>query len=204
MFNGLYAITDSHLTPANLIEQKVELALRGGARIIQYREKPSSCQQRKTIALKLLDLVNQYHSKLIINDDLELAHEIKAHGVHLGQNDRSLSEARKLLGSEAIVGATCHNSLDMAEKAIKQGASYVAFGRFYTSKTKPDASVCSVEFLKEARQTINLPIVAIGGISLDNAQPLIEAGADMIAVVNGIFGTEDVEKQSIALSRLFK
>lgn len=204
MLHGLYAITDSRLTPAEFIEQRVELALRGGAQLIQYREKQGPYQQRKTIALNLLNLVNQYHGKLIINDDLELAHEIKAHGVHLGQNDRGLVEARDLLGSEAIVGATCHDSLIMAERAVEQGASYVAFGRFYTSNTKPDASACSVEFLKEARQAIKIPIVAIGGISPENAPPLIKAGADMIAVVNGVFGTKDIEKQSMALSRLFK
>ena len=203
MLRGLYAITDSQLTPAHSIEQKVESALKGGAQLIQYRDKTNPVDQKEIIAHKLQSLCRQYHRKLIINDDLKLAHAINADGVHLGQEDASINEARELLGPDAIIGATCHNSLPLAHQAITDGASYVAFGRFYCSTTKPGAPSCSIEFLKEARQSINIPIVAIGGITLINAPEIIAEGSDMIAVVHGVFGAENIEQQSQELSRLF-
>ena len=203
MLCGLYAITDTKLTPARSIVQKVESALKGGAQLIQYRDKINPFDQKEIIALKLQGLCKQYRRKLIINDDLKLAHAINADGVHLGQEDASIDEARKLLGSNAIIGATCHDSLSLAHKAVAEGASYVAFGRFYCSTTKPGAPSCSIEFLKEARQSINIPIVAIGGITLKNAPAIIAEGADMIAMVHGVFGTENIEQQSQELGRLF-
>lgn len=203
MLRGLYAITDSQLTSLNSIEQKVAAALKGGAQLIQYRDKHSSAKQKKITALKLLALCQQYHGRLIINDDLELAQAINAHGVHLGQEDAPIAQARELLGTKAIIGATCHNSLTLAQQAVANGASYVAFGRFYTSKTKPGAPSCSLDLLKEARQSLEVPIVAIGGITLNNAPALIAAGADLIAVVNGVFAAENIEQQSLALAKLF-
>ncbi len=204
MLRGLYAITDSQLTPPGQIEQKVEQALKGGAQLIQYRDKQSPYSQKKRIAANLLKLVNRYQKKLIINDDLELADEIHAHGVHLGQEDTAIAEAREQLGPQAIIGATCHNSLALAQRAITNGASYVAFGRFFTSQTKPEAPLCSLQVLSEAQQILNTPIVAIGGITLSNAPAIIAAGADMVAVVNGVFGVDDIEKQSLALTKLFQ
>ena len=203
MLRGLYAITDSQLTPAHCIEQKVESALKGGAQLIQYRDKTSPFEQKKITALKLQGLCRQYHRKLIINDDLKLAHAINADGVHLGQEDASINDARELLGSDVIIGATCHDSLSLAHNAVNNGASYVAFGRFYCSTTKPGASSCSIELLKEARQSINIPIIAIGGITLKSAPVIIAEGADMIAMVHGVFGAENIEQQSQELSRLF-
>lgn len=203
MLHGLYAITDSQLTPSIYIEQKVEQALKGGAQLIQYRDKQSPYSQKKQIAANLLKLVNHYQKKLIINDDLELADEINAHGVHLGQEDTAIAEAREQLGPQAIIGATCHNSLALAQRAITNGASYVAFGRFFTSQTKPEAPLCSLQVLSEAQQILNTPIVAIGGITLNNAPSIIAAGADMVAVANGVFAVDDIEKQSLALTKLF-
>lgn len=203
MLRGLYAITDSQLTPLSNIEQKVASALQGGAQLIQYRDKLSSAEQKKITALKLLALCQQYHGRLIINDDLELAHAINAHGVHLGQEDAPLAQARELLGTQAIIGATCHNSLALAQQAVADGASYVAFGRFYSSKTKPGAPSCSLALLKEARQSLEVPIAAIGGITLSNAPALIAAGADLIAVVNDVFAAKNITQQSLALTKLF-
>jgi len=203
MLRGLYAITDSLLTPAHTIEQKVESVLKGGAQVIQYRDKVNSFEKKEFIALKLQGLCKQYHRKLIINDDLKLAHAITADGIHLGQNDASIDEARKLLGPDAIIGATCHDSLTLAQSAVADGASYVAFGRFYSSTTKPGAPTCPIELLKEARQSIQIPIVAIGGITLKNAPAIIAEGTNMIAVVHGVFGADNIEKRSQELSRLF-
>ena len=199
---GLYAITDNRLTPASTLLEAVEEALRGGVSILQYRDKHSNTREREQQALDLLRLCHEYDALLIINDDVKLAADCGADGVHLGQEDETLSQARDFLGNRAIIGASCYNRLELAEKACAQGADYLAFGRFFPSSTKPDAIQAELEILARAR-TLGLPLCAIGGISLDNAASVIEAGADMIAVVEGVFGQPDICKASTALSSLF-
>jgi len=201
---GLYAITDSELLKGKLLPY-VEAALKGGATLLQYRDKSSDEARRLREAEALRELCNRYGAALIINDDAELAARLGV-GLHLGQGDGSLSVARALLGRKAIIGGTCHAQLELAEAAAKEGASYVAFGRFFNSTTKPGAPAADAELLTAAKARINLPIVAIGGVTLDNAPELIAHGASMVAVVHGLFGADsaaEVERRARAFSVLF-
>ena len=201
---GLYAITDSELLKGKLLPY-VEAALKGGAKLLQYRDKSSDDARRLREAEALRELCNQYGAALIINDDAELAARLGV-GLHLGQGDGSLSVARALLGRKAIIGGTCHAQLALAETAAKEGASYVAFGRFFNSSTKPGAPAADIDLLATARAQITLPIVAIGGVTLDNAPALIAHGASMVAVVHGLFGADsaaEVERRAQAFSALF-
>lgn len=201
---GLYAITDSQLLEGRLLAY-VEAALKGGAKLLQYRDKSTDDARRLREADALRELCNRYGAALIINDDAELAARLGV-GLHLGQTDGSLSVARALLGREAIIGGTCHAQPELAEAAAKEGASYVAFGRFFHSNTKPGAPTAGLDLLDEAKGRINLPIVAIGGVTLDNAASLIEHGASMVAVVHGLFAADsaaEVEQRAHAFSQLF-
>jgi thiamine-phosphate pyrophosphorylase len=201
---GLYAITDSELLKGKLLPY-VEAALKGGATLLQYRDKSSDDARRLREAEALRELCNRYGAALIINDDAELAARLGV-GLHLGQGDGSLSAARALLGRQAIIGGTCHAQLELAEAAAKEGASYVAFGRFFNSNTKPGAPTADVALLAAAKARVNLPIVAIGGVTLDNAPALIVHGASMVAVVHGLFGADsaaEVERRARAFSALF-
>ncbi|MGG5872394.1 thiamine phosphate synthase [Pseudomonas peli] len=201
---GLYAITDSELLKGKLLPY-VEAALKGGATLLQYRDKSTDDARRLREAEALRELCNRYGAALIINDDAELAARLGV-GLHLGQGDGSLSAARALLGRQAIIGGTCHAQLELAEAAAKEGASYVAFGRFFNSTTKPGAPAADVELLTAAKAKVNLPIVAIGGVTLDNAPELIAHGASMVAVVHGLFGADsaaEVERRARAFGALF-
>lgn len=202
---GLYAITDSHLTPPDTLIASVEAALRGGAVLVQYREKRAPMADRLRQARDLQAACANAGVPLLINDDVELARRSGAAGVHLGQTDESLASARHLLGEESIIGITCHADLELARIADAAGADYLAFGRFYTSGTKPDAPAASPAVLTEARQ-FGRPLTAIGGITTGNGEPLIRAGADMLAVVGGLFGgaPDDVESRARAFVRLFQ
>lgn len=199
---GLYAITDSRLLSAETITTAVESAIRGGTVLVQYRDKTSTETERVRIAQNLQSVCNQSGVPLLINDDPLLARRVKAAGVHLGQQDGSLTEARTLLGEGAIIGATCHGSLELAQQARVAGADYLAFGRFFQSQTKPGASSARLSVLSEAT-TLGLPLTAIGGISADNGESLIKAGADLLAVVGGLFAADDIEQQARVFSTLF-
>ncbi len=185
----LYAITDSTLLADGKFLPYVEAALAGGARLLQYRDKSTDSAKRRQQASQLQQLCAQYEAQLLINDDLELAAELGV-GLHLGQEDGSISAARQRLGADALIGATCHASLQSAQQAVADGASYVAFGRFFNSVTKPGTPAASLELLHSARAQLSVPIVAIGGITLTNAAPLLTAGADLLAVIHGLFGAE--------------
>lgn len=203
---GLYAITDNHLLADGRLLPWVDAALVGGARILQYRDKSVDPVRRLDEARQLKNLCDYYGATLIINDDLALAAELEA-GLHLGRDDGSLREARHQLGTDAIIGATCHADLDFAAEAEAAGASYIAFGRFFQSVTKPGAPQATPVLLEQARQRFSLPIVAIGGVTLHNAPQLIGAGADMLAVVNGLFaapGTSEVERRARGFTELFQ
>lgn len=189
---GVYAITDPALCPADLLLDKIEAALRGGARLIQYRDKPATPEQRLSRARALKALCDQYDALLIINDDLELCLQVHAHGLHLGRSDGDISAARQALGPERVLGVTCHSDLAYALDAKKLGADYCAFGRLFDSNTKPDAPPCPLDVLVQARH-LGLRTVAIGGINVDNAGLVWRSGADMIAVIHGIFGQPDIE-----------
>lgn len=204
---GLYAITSPALcrTPARL-PAAVEAALRGGARVVQYRDKESDAAQRRRMAQTLLDLCRAHGARFIVNDDVDLALALGADGVHLGASDLSLREARTRLGGSALIGVSCANLLERALAAQDGGASYVAFGRFFASRTKPDAPQAEPALLRQARGRLRVPLCAIGGITPANARPLIEAGADLVAAVDGVFGDpapSAIEDAARAYRRLF-
>lgn len=202
---GLYAITDSQLLADGRLLPYVEAVLKGGARLLQYRDKSADAARRLREAEALRELCLRYGAELIINDDAELAARLGV-GLHLGQGDGSLAAARTLLGRQAIIGATCHAQLELAEQAVAEGASYIAFGRFFTSNTKPGAPAATPELLSAARQRFNLPITAIGGITLASAPALIAQGASLLAVVHALFSAPcaaEVEQRARAFSALF-
>lgn len=188
---GLYAITDPELMGSDLIA-KTEQALLGGINILQYRNKTASIEQQEQEAHTLARLCKNYNVTFIINDNVELAIKVNADGVHLGQKDTQLLQARKLLGKNKIIGVTCNNHIELAQVAQAQGADYVAFGRFFNSLTKPAAPQAELSLLNEAKKLISVPIVAIGGITQEFAPLLLKEGVDMLAVIQGIFAQEDI------------
>ncbi|CAH9019730.1 thiamine phosphate synthase [Candidatus Nitrosacidococcus sp. I8] len=200
---GLYAIVDTGVVSPNHFHNAASEALLGGANLIQYRDKNQSPKQRYEQATDLRQLCSQHNVPLIINDDIELAAQVKADGVHLGKNDGSLLAARQALGEKAIIGISCYNELSRAIAAWEAGASYIALGRFFPSITKPKPIFVSLELLKEVREKIPLPIVAIGGITPQNALPIIQGGADAIAVIGGIFRHQNIRHQAMAYKKLF-
>ena len=201
---GLYAITDPALCPDAGLETQVAQALAGGCRVIQFRDKGEDRERRRRLAAGLVALCERQEALLIVNDDIELAREVGAHGVHLGRDDGDPAAARALLGERAVIGASCYNRLDLALEAAANGVDYVAFGRFFPSTTKPDAVQATPDLLRRARAALALPLVAIGGITPENGAPLIAAGADMLAVVHGVFGQPDIRAACRRLCTLFE
>ena len=199
---GLYAITDGARLPALAIA--VASAIRGGARLIQYREKSTDRDRRLREARALLELCRGHGVPLIVNDDVELAGEIGAGGVHLGKDDGRIADARVRLGPRAVIGVSCYDSLERAVQAAHDGADYVAFGSFFGSVSKPAAVRAPLTLLPEARRKLNIPLCAIGGITPQNGAELVAAGADVLAAINGVFAAGDVEAAARAYSELFR
>ena len=192
----LYGITDPSLLPSDKLIQAVAAAIRGGMGTVQLRDKNASFEQILPQALELAKLCKALNAQLIINDDINLAKHCGAHGVHLGQGDTEILEARAELGNTACIGITCHDSIELAEAAQAGGASYVAFGRFFPSSTKPEAKAAPLSLIKKAKERIAIPIVAIGGIDGHNAADVIQAGADSIAVCHALFSATDTEQRA--------
>lgn len=200
---GLYAITDHDSGPDTHFLTRCTAAIAGGAVALQFRDKTST-QSRRSVRARMLNvLCQEQHIPLIINDDIELARHIGAAGVHLGRDDSSLAQARDRLGANAIVGVSCYNDLARAHTAAAQGASYIAFGRFFVSQTKPEASLAKPQILIQAREQLSIPIVAIGGITPENGLELINAGAGLLAVIKGVFGATDPAGAARAFTNLF-
>ncbi|MDT4288279.1 thiamine phosphate synthase [Methylomonas sp. MO1] len=197
---GLYAITQPENKTIAQVVKDVEAALRGGATVIQYRDKnPLDARQ---LASRLLEVCHAYDAPLLINDSIELALAVGADGVHLGRDDGDISEARRLLGPNAIIGVSCYNDVEKAQSMAQAGADYVAFGRFFPSGSKPLAAPAEIVSLQRAKQSIGVPIVAIGGILPENGGQLLAAGADLLAVIGGIFDREP-ESAARAYQALF-
>lgn len=201
--DGLYAITPDIGDTSSLINI-AQQCLAGGARLIQYRNKTASAALRLEQAHSLAGLCRQFQVPLIINDHLDLAVEVNADGVHLGGEDCSIFEARRVLGAGKIVGASCYNRLELAFEAEREGADYVAFGAFFASATKPEAVTASMDLLRHGRTTLHLPMVAIGGITPDTAAGLIQAGATAVAVSSGLFGVSNIQSAAASFAGLFK
>lgn len=201
---GLYAITAPELTQARGgLEAAVEAALRGGARWLQYRDKSASPAERLARALRLRSLCDRYDARLFVNDLPDLALDCAADGVHLGRDDPDPRQVRERLGERLRIGVSCYDQLDRAEAAVAAGADYIAFGAFFASPTKPLARRASLDLLRESAR-LGATRVAIGGLLPENAGPVIEAGAELLAVVSGVFGAEDIEAAARAYARLFE
>jgi thiamine-phosphate pyrophosphorylase len=200
---GLYAITDASLIPEQRFSATIEQALKGGARIIQYRDKSSDGDKRRQQARDIKALCEKYNAVFIVNDDLALTLEVDADGVHIGNHDTALNDARAQLGQDKIIGVSCYNDFQLALQAQANGADYIAFGSFFSSNIKPDAKRADMDLLRRAKLEIILPVCAIGGITHNNANSLIQSGADMLAVISDVFETEQVEQAAQAFSSLF-
>ncbi|HEX5339317.1 MAG TPA: thiamine phosphate synthase [Gammaproteobacteria bacterium] len=200
---GLYALTDASLLHGDSLLPGVEAAIRGGAKLVQYRDKSDDAARREREARALLALCHEHGIPLIINDDVALAARIGADGVHLGRDDPPLEQARVQLGPHALIGVSCYDSLQRATEAAHTGADYVAFGSFFASPSKPDAVLAPQALLEAARRQLSIPVCAIGGITPDNGAALVHAGADMLAVISGVFATTDIEQAARRYAQLF-
>lgn len=199
---GLYLVTPD-CDDTELLCRQVEQALHGGVAIVQYRHKTASETLRLEQAGALLSICRRANVPLLINDYVALATALDADGVHVGQHDEAVIAARTLLGADKIVGASCYNRFELAEQAAAAGASYVAFGACYPSSTKPHAPRATLELFSRAKQSLAVPVVGIGGITLDNASPLIAAGADALAVISDIFQADDITARCLQYQPLF-
>jgi thiamine-phosphate pyrophosphorylase len=190
---GLYAITPE----GGDIERKTRLALEGGVALLQYRRKTRNVAEGRAI----LRLAREFRTPMMVNDDLELALELGADGVHLGREDGDLAAARKRLGRK-LLGASCYADPALARNAVKAGADYVAFGSVFASPTKPSAVRAPLALFAEAK-ALGVPLAAIGGITLENAPQLIAAGADLLAVITDIFDAPDIRQRARDYGKLF-
>jgi len=197
---GLYAIYDRTTLGADALD-RVDAVLAAGARWLQYRDKRPDAPVDALVA-QLRTHTRAHGARLIINDDWRLARASGADGVHLGQSDGSVGQARAALGDGAIIGVSCSGDLEHARHAVAEGASYVSFGRFFTSRTKPDAPPAALSVLAQARP-LGVPVVAIGGIDMHNARQVIAAGADLIAVSGALFQADDSGATARRLTELF-
>lgn len=202
LLKGLYAVTpDDRLLPR--LSALVQAALDGGTHLVQYRNKQAPAPLRRAQAAELLRICHAYGAKLIVNDDVWMAIEIGADGAHVGRGDVDLRTAREALGPKRILGVSCYNELSRVEAAVDAGADYVGIGSMFPSTTKPGAVAATPELLAEARRRFDLPLAAIGGITLKNASQVIAAGADMVAVVSDLFDAMDIKARAAAFQKLF-
>lgn len=203
MLRGLYVITDKKLIPREEFVTTVEKALRGGANIVQLREKDTPRDEVVSLGKALLKVTRKYGVPLIINDSIDLAKEIGADGVHLGEDDPMVSHAREALGGDRIIGVSCYGRLERGLNAERDGADYVAFGTPFFTPTKPERTPTSFDVLREAVSRIKrIPIFAIGGITPENADSVLETGVDGIAVITAVFGSGDPEKAARKLASI--
>ena len=209
---GLYAITPESPERVRLLSA-VEAALRGGCRLVQYRDKTSAASERVARAHALRRLTQDFGARLLINDDIALAFLVAADGVHLGRDDGDLRAARAILGPGRLLGASCYADFSAAQRAAAAGADYVAFGAVYPSPTKPQAVPATVDLFTRAKTGLTapgkphpggVPTCAIGGITLANAPPLIAAGADLLAVITDLFSAPDIAARAAQFQKLFE
>ncbi|MGE5387144.1 MAG: thiamine phosphate synthase [Betaproteobacteria bacterium] len=200
---GLYAVTPDTPDTGRLIGM-AEAALQGGCRWLQYRDKVSPPNVRRTRANALAALCRRYEAGLIINDDVDLAVAVDAAGVHLGRDDGDLATARRKIGAGKIIGISCYADFAIARAGADAGADYIAFGAVFPSPTKPDAVAAPLQLFARAREELTLPACAIGGITLGNAGLAIAAGANLVAVITDLFSAPDITRRAAAYQRLFE
>ncbi|HKO87022.1 MAG TPA: thiamine phosphate synthase [Burkholderiales bacterium] len=199
---GLYAITPDE-ADTNRLLSIVTAALKGGAAILQYRNKAASAELKLAQASALLPICRAFAVPLILNDDLALALELDADGVHLGGDDGDLAAARGRLGPNKFLGSSCYGSIDRAITAKAAGADHIAFGTMFPSSTKPLAKQAPLELFMQARERVGLPAVGIGGVTLDNAPRLVAAGAHAVAVITALFAAPDITQRAEEFNALF-
>jgi thiamine-phosphate pyrophosphorylase len=199
---GLYAITPD-LADTDELLRRVRAALTGGARILQYRNKTATPSLRLVQARALQTLCTAAGVPLIINDHLDLAREVGAAGLHLGGDDGDIAAARAQLGPDRLLGASCYDRIELAQAALVAGADHIAFGSFFASGIKPGAVRPPLDLITRAKRQFRVPVVAIGGITPQNAPQLIAAGVDAVAVISAVFGAADIETAAREFRSLF-
>jgi thiamine-phosphate pyrophosphorylase len=179
------------------------LAIEGGAFMVQYRSKIRDRDVKMQQCAAILRLCREYDVACIVNDDVEMCRILDADGVHLGENDDNIAEVKHILGEDSIIGSSCYDQLNRAKIAQKEGASYVAFGTMFPTPTKPNAPRATLELLREAKSEIQIPIVAIGGITMNNAHDVIETGIDAIAVITSLYESNSIKETAETFSQMF-
>ena len=203
IIKGLYAITPDS-ADLNTLIQKTKSAIEGGAFMVQYRSKIQDRDVKMQQCAAILRLCREYEIPCIVNDDVDMCRILEADGVHLGEKDDNIAEVRHMLGEDAIIGSSCYDQLDRAKTAQKEGASYVAFGAMFPTSTKPNAPRASLALLKEAKREIQIPIVAIGGITVNNAHDVIKTGIDAIAVINSLYEAKSIKETAETFAKMFQ
>lgn len=201
---GLYVITDCNRLDSQMMLDRTEKILETGISVLQYRDKTDDQARHFDMALTLREMCDRTATMFVINDDIRLAYDTGADGVHLGKDDSPFDEARSLLGVNAIIGISCYNDIQAARRAQTQGADYIAFGAFYQTRTKTGTVEASPSLLTKAKAELSIPVVAIGGITPDNGYALIEAGADMLAVISSVYDTDDPGQVVSTFNALFQ
>ncbi len=202
IIKGLYAITPD-MADSNSLLLKTQLAIEGGAFMVQYRSKIQDRDVKIQQCAAILRLCREYKIPCIVNDDVDMCRILEADGVHLGEKDDNIADVRRILGEDAIIGSSCYDQLNRAKQAQNEGASYVAFGTMFETLTKPHAPRATLELLREAKSQIQIPIVAIGGITMNNAHDVIETGIDAIAVINSLFEAKTIKETAETFSKMF-
>ena len=200
---GLYAITPDE-AHTDVLVRKVALALQGGASVVQYRNKTASPGLQREQGRALAALSRAQGAAFVINDNLALALELDADGLHLGGEDGDLAEARRRLGKNKLLGASCYDRMELAKAAVQAGVDYLAFGSVFSSVTKPGAVRAPLTIFAAARHSFALPLVAIGGITLQNALQVFAAGADAVAVISALFDADDIAERAAGFNRLYQ
>ena len=202
IIKGLYAITPD-MADSNSLLLKTQLAIEGGAFMVQYRSKIQDRDVKIQQCAAILRLCREYKIPCIVNDDVDMCRVLEADGVHLGKKDDNIAEVRSILGEDAIIGSSCYDQLNRAKLAQKEGASYVAFGAMFETSTKPNAPRATLELLREAKSQIQIPIVAIGGITVNNAHDVIKTGIDAIAVITSLFEAKTIKETAETFVKMF-
>ena len=202
IIKGLYVITPD-MADLNTLIHKTKLAIEGGAFMVQYRSKIQDHDVKMQQCAAILRLCREYGVPCIVNDDVAMCLNLEADGVHLGEKDDNIAEIRLILGEDAIIGSSCYDQLDRAKQAQKEGATYVAFGAMFPTSTKPTAPRASLELLSEAKREIHIPIVAIGGITVNNAHDVIETGVDAIAVITSLYEAKSIKETAETFLKMF-
>jgi len=194
LLKGLYVLTDATLTPTETMLEQIERVLKSGVKVIQYRDKYASDEEAEKQCIRLQALCDVYEALFIIDDRLDVAYRINADGLHVGMDDVSYEEARALLGEDKIIGVSCYGDIERAKKYAELGADYVAFGAFFPSQTKPHATLVAPEILKAAKEQLNVPICAIGGINEANIPLLSCYDIAMYSIISAVYKEDAIEE----------